>query len=199
MRELRFVAGAEELGSYALKANYRALGPRFGKQMPQAAAAIEALDAQTVAVVLREGGTVGLHVDGHEHELTAEDITLQMEPLDGYQVEREGAHAVALDLAIDAELRAEMLAREVVRAVQGARKDAGFAVSDRIALTLDGDAELVAAARAHEAFIAGRGPRDLRGLGARRRQRHDGDHRGRRAAPGRHEGVTHAHVAVVAV
>ena len=38
VRELRFVAGAEELGSYALKANYRSLGPRFGKQMPQAAA-----------------------------------------------------------------------------------------------------------------------------------------------------------------
>ncbi len=155
VRSLRFVAGAEELGSYALKANYRALGPRFGKQMPQAAAAIEALDAQHVAVVLREGGTVGLHVDGHEHELTAADITLQMEPLDGYQVEREGAHAVALDLAIDAELRREMLAREIVRAVQGARKDAGLEVSDRIALALTGDEELLAAARAHEPFIVG--------------------------------------------
>ncbi|MBA2349167.1 MAG: isoleucine--tRNA ligase [Solirubrobacterales bacterium] len=155
VRELRFVAGAEELGSYALKANYRALGPRFGKQMPQAAAAIEALDAQHVAVVLREGGTVGLNVDGREHELTAEDITLQMEPLEGYQVEREGAHAVALDLAIDAELRAEMLAREIVRAVQSARKGAGLEVSDRIALALGGDAELLAAARSHETFISG--------------------------------------------
>ena len=78
-----------------------------------------------------------------------------MEPLDGYQVEREGAHAVALDLAIDAELREEMLAREIVRAVQGARKDAGLEVSDRIALALGGEDELLAAARAHEAFIAG--------------------------------------------
>ena len=154
VKTLRFVAGAEELGSYALKANYRALGPRFGKRMPQVAAAIEVLDAQHVAVVLRGGGTVGVNVEGHEHELTAADVILQMEPLDGYQVEREGAHAVALDLAVDAALRREMLAREVVRAVQGARKDAGLDVSDRITLGLGGDAELVAAAREHERYIA---------------------------------------------
>ncbi len=155
VKALRFVAGAEELGSYALKANYRALGPRFGKSMPQAAAAIEALDAQRVALVLRKGGTVGLNVDGHEHELGPDDVTLQMQPLEGYQVEREGAHAVALDLAIDPELRAEGLAREVVRAVQGARKDAGFDVSDRIALELGGDPALIDAARAHEEYVAG--------------------------------------------
>ena len=122
--------------------------------MPLVAAAIEALDAQHVAVVLRDGGTVGVNVDGHEHELTAEDVTLQMQPLEGYQVEREGAHAVALDLAIDDDLRSEMLAREVVRAVQGARKDAGLDVSDRIALELGGDDRLLDAAREHEAYIA---------------------------------------------
>ena len=59
-----------------------------------------------------------------------------MQPLDGYQLEREGTHAVALDLALDDELRREGLAREVVHAVQGARKDAGLAVEDRIALAL---------------------------------------------------------------
>ncbi len=155
VKALRFVVGAEELGSYALKANYRALGPRFGRAMPQVAAAIEALDARHVAGVLRAGGTVGVNVDGHEHELGPDDVTLLMQPLDGYQVEREGAHAVALDLAVDGALHDEMLAREVVRAVQGARKDAGLEVSDRIVLGLGGAPELVAAARAHEAYVAG--------------------------------------------
>ncbi len=154
VKALRFVAGAEELGSYALKANYRALGPRFGKRMPQVAAAIEALDAQHAAAVLRDGGTVGVNVDGHENELTGDDVSLHMQPLEGYHVEREGAHAVALDLAIDAELRDEMLAREVVRAVQGVRKDSGLDVSDRIVLELGGDPALIAAARTHEAYIA---------------------------------------------
>ena len=78
-----------------------------------------------------------------------------MKPLEGYQVEREGSHAVALELEIDDELRAEGWARDIVRAVQSARQDAGLEVSDRIALTLDGDERLLAAARTHQDYIAG--------------------------------------------
>jgi isoleucyl-tRNA synthetase len=155
VRSVRFVDRAEELGSYVVKANYRTLGPRFGKAMPQAAAAIAALDPASVADALRAGRTVGINVDGHEHELTADDLQLRLEPLEGYQVEREAAHAVALDLAIDDDLRREMFAREVVRAVQNARKGAGLEVEDRIVLTLAGDATLLDAAREHEPYIAG--------------------------------------------
>jgi isoleucyl-tRNA synthetase len=78
-----------------------------------------------------------------------------MKPLDGYQLEREGSHAVALDLAIDDELRREGLARDIVRAIQSARKDAGLAVEQRIRLSLDGDERLLEAAQAHEGYIAG--------------------------------------------
>jgi isoleucyl-tRNA synthetase len=77
-----------------------------------------------------------------------------MQPLDGYQLEREGSHAVALELELDGELRREGLAREIVHAVQSARKGAGLRVEDRIALGLGGDEELLAAARAHEDVIA---------------------------------------------
>ena len=76
-----------------------------------------------------------------------------MAPLEGYQLEREGSHAVALGLAVDDELRREGLAREVVHAVQSARKAAGLAVEDRIRLVLGGDEELVGAARAHEEYL----------------------------------------------
>ena len=69
-----------------------------------------------------------------------------MKPLEGYQVEREGSHAVALELEIDDDLRDEGWAREIVHAVQTARRDAGLEVTDRIALTLDGDDALLAAA-----------------------------------------------------
>ena len=155
VREVRFVEDAEELGSYAIKPNYRALGPRFGKAMPQVAAAVESLDPAHVADALRSGRTVGLSIEGHEHELTADDLQLRLEPLEGYQVEREAAHAVALDLAIDDDLRREMYAREVVRAVQNERKDAGLEVEDRISLTLGGDPALLDAAREHERYIAG--------------------------------------------
>ena len=78
-----------------------------------------------------------------------------MKPLEGYQVEREGSHAVALELELDDDLRAEGWAREIVRAVQPARQDAGLEVTDRIALTLDGDETLIDAARAYQEYIAG--------------------------------------------
>jgi isoleucyl-tRNA synthetase len=155
VRSVRFVEDAEELGSYTIKPNYRSLGPRFGKSMPQVAAAVEALDPAHVAAALRAGRTVGVSIEGHDHELTADDLQLRLEPLEGYQVEREAAHAVALDLTIDDDLRTEMYAREVVRAVQNARKNAGLEVEDRIALTLGGDGTLLDAARAHEPYIAG--------------------------------------------
>jgi isoleucyl-tRNA synthetase len=158
VRRVRFVAAAEELGSYEVKANYRTLGPLFGKDMPRAAEAIAALDPARVAAAVRGGGgggSIGIAVAGREHTLTADDVILTMKAPDGYSVEREGAHAVALDLTIDDELRAEGQAREIVHAVQNARKTAGLEVEDRIVLALGGDPVLLAAAEAHRDYLVG--------------------------------------------
>jgi isoleucyl-tRNA synthetase len=155
VKELRFVADADELGEVELKPNYRTLGPRFGKQMPIVAAAVGALDPAHVVQRLRDGEAVGISIDGRDHALAGEDLLITMKPLEGYQVEREGSHAVALELEIDGALTAEGWAREIVHAVQNARRNGGLDISDRIALTLDGDDELLAAARLHEAYITG--------------------------------------------
>ncbi len=158
VKRVRFVAAAEELGSYEVKANYRRLGPIFGKSMPLAADAIASLDPARVAAALRGdtggGGSIGITVDGREHTLSADDVILTMVAPDGYSVEREGAHAVALEEAIDDELREEGRAREIVHAVQAARKAAGLDVEDRIELALDGDDALTRAAAAHRDYIA---------------------------------------------
>jgi isoleucyl-tRNA synthetase len=185
VKRVRFVAAAEELGSYEVKANYRKLGPIFGKSMPLAADAIAALDPARVAAAVRAAGDedsqrgeaalaggepsesgeadgsdgvdtgIGITVDGREHILTADDVILTMRAPEGYSVEREGAHAVALEEAIDEELREEGYAREIVHAVQGARKAAGLQVEDRIELALDGDEALARAARTHRDYVAG--------------------------------------------
>jgi isoleucyl-tRNA synthetase len=155
VKALRFVSEADELGRWQLKPNYRTLGPRFGKRMPMAAEAVAALDAQRVAATLRAGGSVGVTVDGEEHELGPDDVQMALEPLEGYRVERAGTHAIALNVDLDDELRREGLAREAVHAIQAARKSAGLNVEDRISLTIGGDDELLAAIRAHEPYVSG--------------------------------------------
>jgi isoleucyl-tRNA synthetase len=155
VRRVRFVAAAEDLGSYEVKANYRTLGPLFGKDMPLAADAVAALEPAHIAATLRDGGTVGIMVGGREHALSADDLLLSMRAPEGYSVEREGAHAVALELSIDEDLLREGRAREIVHAVQNARKTGGLQVEDRIELALFGAPELLDAAGSYREYLMG--------------------------------------------
>ena len=155
VKQLRFVAAADELGHYVAKPNFRTLGPRFGKDMPQVTAAFEALDPEHVAAALRDGGRLALTVGGRNHSLAAADVLISLAPIEGYSLEREGSHAVALELAIDDGLRREGFAREIVHAIQGARRAAGLEITDRIALDLSGASAMLEAARVHEDYVAG--------------------------------------------
>jgi isoleucyl-tRNA synthetase len=155
VKQVRYVSQADELGRFELKPNYRTLGPRFGKDMPKVANAVAGLDADRAAATLRDGGEVYVAIDGRDHPLGADDISLALQPLDGYEVERAGTHAVALNLELNDDLLREALAREIVHAVQNARKEAGLEVQDRISLTLSGDETLLDAVRAHEPYVAG--------------------------------------------
>jgi isoleucyl-tRNA synthetase len=155
VKELRFVAAADELGSYTAKPNFRTLGPRFGKDMPQVVAAFAALDPAHVAAALRDGGRLAISIGGRDYVLEPDDVLLALAPIAGYGLEREGSHAVALELAVDDALRAEGFAREIVHAIQGARRAAGLEITDRIALDLGGAAALLDGARAHEPYVTG--------------------------------------------
>ena len=156
VKEVRYVSEAEELGRWELKPNYRTLGSalrqgharRWRRRWPRST-------RPRAAATLRDGGAVGISINGGEHGLSPDDVQLVLQPLEGYQVERSGTHAVALNLELDEALRLEGLAREVVHAVQGARKDAGLNVEDRISLTLGGAPELLEAVRTHERYVTG--------------------------------------------
>jgi isoleucyl-tRNA synthetase len=155
VKQVSYVSEAEELAEYEVKPNYRTLGPRFGKRMSDVASAIESLEPASVAAALDRGESIDLTVDGASHSLGAEDLSLVMLPRGGYQLERQANYAVALKLDLDEELRREGVAREVVHAVQNARKGAGLAVEDRIELTLSGDLGLLEAVRDHADYVAG--------------------------------------------
>ena len=102
VKRLRYVSEADELGRFELKPNYRALGPRFGKHMPQVAAAVAALDAAARPRHPARGRRGGRSAStAREHALDADDVQLVLQPLEGYQLERAGTHAVALNLELD--------------------------------------------------------------------------------------------------
>ncbi len=104
VREIRFVAGAEELGRYEIKANYRTLGPLFGKDMPLAAqgnrGARPGVNRRRLTAKAPPSGSQCLVVSTPRPPRIC-FTTMRKYPRAGYSVEREGAHAVALDLTID--------------------------------------------------------------------------------------------------
>ena len=155
VKELSYVSEADELGRYEVKPNYRQLGPRFGSRMQAVAKGIESLDPAEVASALDRGEPVLVPVGGGEESLSGDDLTLVMTPPPGYQLERQASYAVALKLDLDDDLRREGFAREVVHAVQNARKEAGLQVEDRIELSLSGDATMLEAVRRHADYVTG--------------------------------------------
>ena len=157
---LRFVEAADELGTYTRQAQL----PRARPALRQAHA--ELVDASRRSTRPRSRARcatarrVVVSFAGADHELGADDLTLAMAPLEGYLLEREGSHAVALELALDDELIRAGHAREIVHAIQQLRRDAGLEITDRIELALGGDGELLDAAREHERLHRGRDARD---------------------------------------
>ncbi|GIL25745.1 isoleucine--tRNA ligase [Actinocatenispora comari] len=138
----------------AAKANFRALGRRFGKRTQQVAAAIAAADAAELSAALR-AGTAGVDLDGERVELSAEEVVVTETPREGWAVAAESGATVALDLAVTPELRRAGLAREAIRLIQEARKSSGLQVSDRIAVRWDAaSAETADALTEHAGLVA---------------------------------------------
>ncbi len=148
-------AAGADLIDHTAKGNFRALGKRFGKQTPTVAAAIAATDASALAAALEKDGSAVVTVDGQQVTLQPEDVIISERPRDGWSVVNEQGETVGLDLEVTPELRRAGLAREVIRMIQEARKNAGFEVSDRIELTWHATGEAAEAVTEHRDLIAG--------------------------------------------
>jgi len=105
-------------------------------------AALAGADAAAVASRVRAGLPVTLAVDGESVELAPDEILVQTQPSAGLAVAADKGVTVAIDATITPELRAEGLAREVVRRIQTMRKDAGFSIDDRITTSYAAEGEL---------------------------------------------------------
>ncbi|WKX69822.1 isoleucine--tRNA ligase [Streptomyces sp. XD-27] len=136
------------------KANFRALGKRFGKGVQAVAKAIAEADAAALSVALREG-TASVVIDGETVGLSPEEVIITETPREGWSVASDAGATVALDLEITPELRRAGVARDAIRLIQEARKNSGLDVADRIALRWRAaEAETEAALSEHSTLIA---------------------------------------------
>ena len=140
-------SGSADLVDVSVKANFRALGKRFGKSTQEVANVVAATDAAALVSALRDVGTASVNAgELGDVELSIDDVIITEVPRTGWAVASEGGETIALDLEISDELKRAGLAREVVRLLQESRKNAGFDVSDRIAVQWSSDDEHVCAA-----------------------------------------------------
>jgi isoleucyl-tRNA synthetase len=154
VKGVRFATDPGELVEVSVKPNYRALGPRFGPLMPEVARAVAALDGAETVRALDAGEPVAIAVGDRLEPLGPDEVLREVRPSTGYAVAQNGAMAVGLALELTPELRLEGLARELVHAVQNARRAAGLRVEERIRLHLDGSGVLREAIEAHRGHIA---------------------------------------------
>ena len=141
VKAVQFVADETELCDVSFKANFKTLGKKCGPKMKAVAAAIAAMKSFS--------GTAT--VEGVE--LSSEDVLVTRNPKSGLVVASEGEVVVGLETALSPELVAEGIAREFVSHVQAMRKEADFEVTQRIAVTVETDAEARAALEAHLDYV----------------------------------------------
>ncbi len=154
VKDIVFAESDASFGRWRAKPNYKVLGPRLGDLVKRVAAALAADDG-TVASSLARGERVTLTVDGQPIELAPDEVDLGQEVTEGWGVASDGGLTVALDLEISDDLLREGRAREVVRAVQDARRAAGLDVSDRIDLAVSATGDVAASIAAFRDYVAG--------------------------------------------
>lgn len=150
LKEVDFVEG--QMVRKSVKPNFRVMGKKFGKQMKAAAAVVTAFSQEQIAQL--ENAALTIHVEGTDYELTREDVEITAQDMPGWSVTSDGSLTVALDITITPELKAEGVARDVVRMIQNSRKQQNFEYKDHIIVTLPDTEEHRNMLSLHKAYVA---------------------------------------------
>jgi isoleucyl-tRNA synthetase len=154
VREIKVVSSEADLVRLKGKPNFRTLGKVYGADVKLVAAATAQLSPAALQELEAGQDHTGSH-DGRQFTWRPEDVVVEREVVTDWPVANQGQFVAALDPHISAELASEGLAREIVSRVQRLRKDAGYDVSTRITLAVNGDQAVIAAALEHQEWIAG--------------------------------------------
>ena len=154
VQKIEYIEEDGSVISKKVKPNFKALGPRFGKEMKALAEAIRIMSHKQIALLEKEGH-LSLELDGRIFELLREDVDIMHEDIEGWLVASDEANGimVALDTEMTEELEMQGLSRELVSRVQALRKESGLAITDRIALSLQGSERVLEAVRSNEVYI----------------------------------------------
>ncbi|AFL80970.1 Isoleucyl-tRNA synthetase [Aequorivita sublithincola DSM 14238] len=135
-----------------IKPDFKALGPRFGKDMKSVAAAISTFDQQQIAT-LEKDGVISVFINEKNTTLALGDVIISSQDIEGWLVANANGVTVALDVTITPDLRNEGIARELVNRIQNLRKDSGFEVTDRIEVSLQNNEEIEVAVNQNLQYI----------------------------------------------
>lgn len=155
VKSVTFLEGDTDLVQYSLRPNLPVVGKQYGKQLPLLKKALAEADARAVAQAVAAGQGFSVQADGTTFDLTPESVLVDAKAPEGVAAAEDAGYLVAFDTALTPELLREGLARDLVRAIQEARKSAGFEVQDRIRLALDVQGDMLEAAQEWRDFIAG--------------------------------------------
>lgn len=153
VKELRITPpGRSELVK-RIKADFKKLGPRFGKIMKDLSKAINTMSQEDIAHLENEGSFTFSNLQG-EPVITLDDVEIIPEDVPGWIVANEGNVTVALDITLTPELKAEGMARELVNRIQNLRKAMGLEITDRINVILSRTPETEQALTSFRNYIA---------------------------------------------
>ena len=153
VKSVEMLAPDAELVSYRIKPNLPRIGRRFGRRVPAIRKALGVADGSAIAAAVTAGRIFDVEVGDETITFEPEDVLVETTSAEGYSSAEEGGCLVGLDTSLTQALEREGLARELVRTVQEARKQAGLDVSDRIILRIDGTPEVAAALDAHRNYL----------------------------------------------
>ena len=153
IKELVALDDSSEFVTKSAKANFKSIGPKFGKKVNPVANAIKGFGKNEIAR-LESGNSVEIEIQNEKIEITKADIEIISSEISGWVVETEEGVTVAIDTELNDELVAEGIAREFVNRIQNMRKDSGFDVTDRIKIKFNGSEKLVNAVSFFKTYIS---------------------------------------------
>ena len=154
VKELEFMSEDSDILVKEIKANFKALGPKYGKHMKAIAAAISAFNQEDIMKLEKENSYC-IAADGTEIEISTDDVFISSQDIPGLLVANNKGMTVALDVSINEELLEEGIARELINRIQNMRKDAGLEVTDRITLSIAHNDKIESAIASNKTYICG--------------------------------------------